>query len=165
VVANGAAQHGITGFEGIQHGPLCHRTLDFEGDFTPYVRQRPEMGWKDNADHAALSNENSLSHTLILNLGWDLLEGCVGQNSVAPTALEGLGSRFPGLEAPGYWQSPAIAGLDWVACSTGLSTVEFAGAHLQLAGILLVSGHGFSRAAVSRVGVATDAATLTGFVF
>jgi hypothetical protein len=40
-----------------------------------------------------------------------------------PTALEGPDFRFPALEAPGYWTSPAIAGLDWVAGSTDLSAV------------------------------------------
>jgi hypothetical protein len=47
-----------------------------------------------------------------------------------PTALE-ISVPVPGAEAPGYWQSPAIAGLDWVACSGDVWVTECPRTHFK----------------------------------
>ena len=43
VVADGAAQHGIAGFERVQHRALRDRALDFERHLAADVRQSSEM--------------------------------------------------------------------------------------------------------------------------
>jgi hypothetical protein len=50
VVANGAAQHGIAGFERIEDGALRDRTLDFEFDLTADVRQGAKVLRKFDSD-------------------------------------------------------------------------------------------------------------------
>ena len=53
VVADGAAQHRITGLKGIQDRALRYQTLDFKLDFTADVRQSPEMLRKFDSNHVS----------------------------------------------------------------------------------------------------------------
>ena len=50
VIADCAAQHGIAGFERIEHRALRNWALDFERDLIADVRQGSEMEGKDAAD-------------------------------------------------------------------------------------------------------------------
>ena len=51
VIANGAAEHGITGFEGVEDGTLGNRTDYFELDLGAGAGQRAEMSGQGYADH------------------------------------------------------------------------------------------------------------------
>jgi len=51
LIADGATQHGIAGFERVEHRALRDRTFDFERYLGAGVGQGSEVGWEDEADH------------------------------------------------------------------------------------------------------------------
>src|ERR1700675_2025700 len=51
VIADGAAEHGITGFERIEHGTLGGRNGEFERDLAVHMSQRAEMRGEYDANH------------------------------------------------------------------------------------------------------------------
>jgi len=56
LVANGAAQHGVAGFEDVEDGTLRDWAVDFQLYFAADLRQRSEMLREDDADHERLIN-------------------------------------------------------------------------------------------------------------
>jgi hypothetical protein len=54
VIANCAAQHGITRLEGVEHRALSNRTVDFERHLAADMRQISQMEWEHDADHIFL---------------------------------------------------------------------------------------------------------------
>ena len=54
VIANGAAQHRVAGFEGVEDGALRNWGCDFELRIAGKMGQRSQVGREDNADHGIL---------------------------------------------------------------------------------------------------------------
>ena len=54
LVAEGPAQHGIAGFERVEHGPLCDRAFDFKQDVAVNPRQRAQMTRKYRPNHESV---------------------------------------------------------------------------------------------------------------
>lgn len=54
VIANGAAEHGVAGFEGVEDGSLGDGTDDFQADLAAHVSKRAKMRRKFNADHGSV---------------------------------------------------------------------------------------------------------------
>ena len=54
VVADGATQHRIAGFEGIEDRALRHGAFDMELHLALNARQCPQMGRQHNADHGSV---------------------------------------------------------------------------------------------------------------
>src|SRR5271168_3141979 len=54
VVADGAAQHGITGFECVEDRALGGWALDLELDLRVDVCQRPQVRWQFDSDHGSV---------------------------------------------------------------------------------------------------------------
>ncbi len=52
VVADGAAKHGIAGFQGVEDGLHGDRAVHFELDLPADAGKGAEMIWKDDSDHA-----------------------------------------------------------------------------------------------------------------
>ncbi len=50
LIANRAAQHGIAGFECIEHRAQCDRWLDFDRGLAAKLGQASQMKRQDNAD-------------------------------------------------------------------------------------------------------------------
>ena len=51
VVADGAAEHGVLGFEGVEDGALGDGARDFKTDFGADAGEGAEMGGESDADH------------------------------------------------------------------------------------------------------------------
>ncbi len=51
MVADGAAEHGITSLKCVEHRTLRDWSCDFESHLAANVRQVAKMGGKDNANH------------------------------------------------------------------------------------------------------------------
>jgi hypothetical protein len=65
VIANGAAQHGITCLEGVEHRALSNRAVDFERHLAADMRQISQMEWKHDADHISVSAWTEISSAQI----------------------------------------------------------------------------------------------------
>ncbi len=54
LIPNRAAQHGIAGFQRVQHRALRDRTFDLNLHFAANTSQRSQMLWKYDPDHASV---------------------------------------------------------------------------------------------------------------
>jgi len=54
LVADGAPQHRVAGFEGVEHGALGDDAFDIEVHLAVHLRQRPQGGGEHHADHGSV---------------------------------------------------------------------------------------------------------------
>jgi len=59
VIADRPLQHGIAGFEAIEHGAEGYRSWDFERDLETYMRQRAQMRREYDSNHSVCTSTES----------------------------------------------------------------------------------------------------------
>jgi hypothetical protein len=81
LIPNRPAQHGIAGFQRVQHRALRDRTLNFKLHFAANMRQRSQMLWKYDSDHIQPQLElRTARHTPELKYMNGFPFGCDGQS-------------------------------------------------------------------------------------
>ena len=54
MIANRATQHRITSLECVEDRSQSHLAFDFDFDVAANVRQRSQVGWKNESNHSSL---------------------------------------------------------------------------------------------------------------
>src|SRR5580692_3580159 len=54
MIANGAAQHGKTRLQFVEHRSDCRLAFDYHIDLATHLRERPQMGRQNHPNHASV---------------------------------------------------------------------------------------------------------------